>query len=271
MGRIIEGQVVAGTGVDVHGERLSREELERLVAAWDDHVPTGVNHDLSLAPVCRTFHPRIVLRRNGEWVMVVDVEVFDEDSFAKFGGFSISFSRTRVRIGPDPAVAEIAANPRHFDLDALVRELAPIGDRTGTVDLVELVQKGSALETAVISISVFVGLQTFSGFFNAAGAALFEVLRRQRRTDEPTGPVSIQFYLRLSEQRRVPVIILGIDAGCSVEDVRSVDGPRLLDFIQASCAGGDVQRVTARLNSEGVVIVDRIVGSDGSVIFDADA
>ena len=271
MGRIIEGQVVAGTGFDSQGERLTREELEMLFRLWDEEVPSGVNHDLAQTPVCRTFNQRLDLQPNGEWALKVDVEVFDEEAFSKFGGFSIAFSRRRTRIGPDPAAVEVSANPRHFDIEHLVRALAAINSRTGTVDLVERVEKASLLETAVISIAVFVGLQTFSGFFNAAGAALFELLRKQRRKDEPTAPVSIQFHLHPSADRRVPVIILVVDPDCTLEDVRAVDGPRLLELVAGHFDRALVQRVTARVLSGGVVRVERIVGRDGRVIYNTDA
>jgi hypothetical protein len=89
---IPERQTVASTSLDSHGDRISSEELRMLFDQWRENTPAGVMHDLSQPPVCRAFNKRIEALPDGELALKVDLEVLDEAEFAKFGGFSISFS-----------------------------------------------------------------------------------------------------------------------------------------------------------------------------------
>lgn len=53
MGQILEGQVIASTHRDLHGERLSREGLEQLFTAMPRQRLMNYNHDPRLPPVAR--------------------------------------------------------------------------------------------------------------------------------------------------------------------------------------------------------------------------
>ena len=268
MGRIIDGQIIASTRLDAHGERLEREELEALFARLPDEILSGVNHDVSQPPICRAFNKRLELQNDGETVVRVDVEVFDEELFSTFGGFSIAFSRRRIRIGHGDAVVEVSVNPQQFDIQDVVNAVGGINGETGTADVVERIEKGRLLETAIVSIAVFVGLQTFGGFFNAAGAALFELFRRQKRSDKPSGPVSIQFHLHLEGRYRVPVVVLAVEPGCTVSDIRSIDGHALLALVEARFGQARIQKVAGRVLHGGIVEIDHVTAYDGRLIYD---
>jgi hypothetical protein len=267
MGRTIIGQVIVGTGIDRHGERLSREELTRLFESWPEDLPAGVNHDLAQPPVCRSFNKRLEEQANGELALKVDVEVLDEARFAEFGGFSISFSRQRVRIGFGDPACEVSVNPRQFDFEGLVTAVRRSIGSDMCVDVVERIEKADVLVTAIVSIAVFVGLQTFSGFFNAIGAHVFELIRKRRRKDGPNSPIQVQYHLHLSPARRVPVIILVVDADCRTSDIRLVDGERLLRSVEAQFGGLPIQRVTGRIRAGGVVEFHHATAADGTVIY----
>jgi hypothetical protein len=254
----------------MHGECLSREELEALFAQWPEGLVSGVNHDISALPVCRVFNKRLEIEPDDELSLKVDVEVLDEDRFSSFGGFSIAFSRLRVRVGQGDAVAVISVNPRHFNIDEVIAAIASTNGEVGTIDVVERVEKASLIETAVVAIAVFVGLQTFSGFFNAAGAALFELLRRQRRADDPSAPIRIQFHLHLHPDRRVPVVVLTAAADCIAADVQSVDGPALLSLVEARFGHTPVQKVAGRLLPGGIIEIDHVTALDGRLLYEAD-
>jgi hypothetical protein len=267
MGRTIIGQVIAGTGIDRHGERLSREELTRLFESWPEDLPAGVNHDLSQLPVCLSFNKRLEEQPSGELDLKVDVEVLDEARFAEFGGFSISFIRQRVRIGLGDPACEVSINPRQLDFEDLVSEVRRTSGSDICIDVVERVEKADVLLTAIVSIAVFVGLQTFSGFFNAIGAHVFELIRKRRRKDEPNSPIQVQYHVHLSPTRRVPVIILVVDADCRTSDIRLVDGERLLRSVETQFGTLPIQRVTGRIRAGGVVELRHVTAADGTVIY----
>jgi hypothetical protein len=270
MGRTIIGQTIAGTGVDRHGDRLSREELRRLFANWPEDLPAGVNHDLSQPPVCRSFNKRLEEQPNGELALKVDVEVFDENRFAQFGGFSISFSRQRVRVGPGDPVCEVSANPRQLDFEDLVSAVRDSIADDMCIDVVERIERADVLVTAIVSIAVFVGLQTFAGFFNAAGAQMFELLRKRRRKDQPDSPIQVQYHLHLNPARRVPVIILAVESDCDPSDIRLVNGELLLRSVEAQFGMLPIQRVAGKIRVGGVVEINHVTAVDGTVMYRAD-
>ena len=237
-----------------------------LLARWPESFPAGSNHDLSKRPSCRVFNQRLEALPDEIFALTVDVEVLDETAFSKFGGFSIAFTRQRVRLGEGPAAAEVIVNPRQLDLDEVVSAVASIRATTGTIDIVERIEKADVLTTAIITITMFVGLQTFSGFFNAAGAALFEMLRQQKRKDALAGPVVFHFHLHLDPNRRTPVVVLAIDPACTQHDIRSVDSQALLAGITSRVGQSRIQKVTAHLLPGGVIEIDHVTDEDGYVV-----
>ena len=70
------------------------------------------------------FNKRLEVQPDGELAMLLDVEVLNEERFREFGGFSISFSRRKVRIGTgDEFPVRVSINPQQFDFDMSVQEL----------------------------------------------------------------------------------------------------------------------------------------------------
>jgi hypothetical protein len=270
MARTIFGQIVAGTGIDSHGQRLSEDDLTVLSENWPEHLPTGVNHDLAQCPACRCFNKRLERQEDGELALVVDVEVFDEARFAEFGGFSISFSRQRVRIGYGEPVCEVSVNPRQFDFEGLVAAVKHSSLTDACIDVVERVERADVLVTAVISIAVFVGLQTFGGFFNAVGAKLFDLLSKRRRMDELSGHIQVQYHLYLTPARRVPVVILVVEPECRPSDIRLVDGENVVHSVEARFGVVRIQRVVGRIHAGGVVEICHVTTADGRVTYRRD-
>lgn len=269
MPRIIRGQTITGTGLDRHGDRLTPEEVRSLFDRWPDSLLSGVNHDVGQRPVCRTFNKRLESLPDGELALKVDVEVLDEERFREFGGFSISFSRRRVRLGLGHAGAELSVNPRQFDFDSVLEAVSHRVQESGTVDVIERVEKADLLETALVSIGVFVGLQTFAGFFNAAGASLFELMRRAKRSDQPAGPVQVQFHLHLAPDQRAPVIVLSVSPEATTADIRQINGPAILVQVNERFGRLPVQKVVGHVSPGGSVEIDHVTGMDGRLLFSA--
>src|SRR4051794_18990301 len=116
MSRIIEGQTITTTHIDSHGERISREEMTTMFNRRLPYRTMGNNHNLAKLPIARSFNDRLEELPDGELAWKVDVEVFDEDAYAQFGGVSIAFTRRHVRLGRGDAVAKLTLNTRQFDL-----------------------------------------------------------------------------------------------------------------------------------------------------------
>ena len=179
MGRIIKGQVLATTGLDADRESLSERELTELFVQMSDEFPSTVSHDLSQSPVVRAFNKRLERLPNGDLAIKVDLEVFDEQAFARYGGMSIGFYRRHVRFGAGDPVVSVTINSRQFDFDEAVKD-ASSSIRMRPMEVVERVEKAFGLETAIITILVTAAAiggiavrEIFSGFFNSMGADLY--------------------------------------------------------------------------------------------------
>ena len=257
--RIIRGQTITGTRLDKHGERLTREDLERLIQGWTE-VQSAVEHDLSRPPVCQAFNPRLEEEPDGELSLKVDVEVFDEEAFSAFGGFSVSYFRKRVRIGQGPAALTVTVNPRQHDFDGMVAAIAQaVGKDSDAIDVRERVEKADVATTAIVSVIVFVTLQTVGGFLNAAGAALFDLTRKQKRTDDPNAPTTVQFHLHVQlVPERVTQIILVMDSKSTAEDLQAIDGPAVLEAARARL-GESAKRIVGRVLPGGEVRIESVI------------
>jgi len=90
--RVIKGQRVASTNLDLHGERFSKNALEKF-AGKNERIPLHQNHDMSKPTVgyIENFRVEADPSNVGEWVLIADVHYLVEDiDEAAFGGFSIS-------------------------------------------------------------------------------------------------------------------------------------------------------------------------------------
>jgi hypothetical protein len=99
MGRVITGQIIASTHLDLIGERLTREELQQLFSQIPQEWVSAVGHDLSRPPIIRGFNKRLEELPDGELAITLDIEVLDEEAFREMGGFSIAFTRETIRFG----------------------------------------------------------------------------------------------------------------------------------------------------------------------------
>jgi hypothetical protein len=267
MGRIITGQTVAGTSLDSHGDRISPDELRYLFEQWGEDIPAGVAHDLSRPPAFRAFNVRIEALPDGELALKVDLEVLNEEEFANFGGFSIGFTRRHVRFGDGAVEAQISVNSRQFDFEAVVSEVQQVITPPHTIEVVERVEKGDLLTTAIVVIGVWAVSHTLKGFFNAAGGSLFEAVRRLRRKDEPGAPTVVQFHLHLHQERPLPVLILVVDPECTAADVRALNEAATLEMLQTHVVASDLQRAVANLAPGGKVELHVVVDRNDNITY----
>jgi hypothetical protein len=90
MKMIIEGQVIATTNEDSHGERYDKAYLEEMLAALPARTPINRHHDVSKPSIGYFKNFRLAELPSGEWAIVADVYAETTDAFEGSGGFSWS-------------------------------------------------------------------------------------------------------------------------------------------------------------------------------------
>jgi len=267
MARIIEGQIISTTHVDSHGERITRDEMISLFNGRPPSRSLGINHNLTAAPIARAFNDRLEELADGELAWKVDVEIYDEQAAAQFGGFSIAFTRRHRRLGSGPVVAKITINSRQFDFDAIANGIQHVVPPGQTIEVVERVEKADAITLAIIGIVAFAGGQVAEGFFKAIGATIFDAVKKLHRKDEPAAPVEVHFHWHLEPERKLPVVLLAVDPACNVEDVRRVTDASIRTMITQHVSENSLERAVATIRPGGVLDLQFITGENGEVVY----
>ena len=258
MGRIIRDQIVASTHTDSHGERLDEGVLTDLFRQMDNGIPSGVEHDVSQNPIVRILNKRLVKLGNGEVAIKVDFEILDEDAFSSMGGFSISFTRHTRRYGDGDPQVRVLVNPRQFDFDQ-VCDVVRNSILSTTFDVTEKIEKAEVLTTAIIAIIIFAGMQFATGFFNAGGAHLYEVLRKLRRKDNSVGPIIIQFHFKVLVGQYTSKLILIAPHDLQASDVQAIDTRSIESLVASLPSGFTSGRIVATIQSNGQLKLDRVL------------
>jgi len=267
MAKIIEGQTIASTHTDSHGERLSRDELFGLFNGRPPSRSMGDNHDLSKLPICRAFNDRLEELPDGELSWKVDIEVFDEEAFSRFGGFSIGFTRRHVRLGRGDVEAKLTVNTRQFDFETVVQEVSRAVRPRHVVEVVERVEKADVIVAAVVGISAFVATGIAAGFFSSIGESLFEAAKKLRRKDAPSAPTNIHFHLHLHPERKLPMVLLAIHPDCTATDVRNVSERMIHTAIERHLPLNQLERAVLKLLPGGALELEFVTNERGEVVY----
>ncbi|MBV9071016.1 MAG: hypothetical protein JO231_20040 [Acidobacteria bacterium] len=274
MARVITDQIVASTSLDSHGERLPEAELTAYFNQMTEGAVGAASHDLTQVPAFRSFNKRLVRTAAGDLAIVVDIEVLDEERYATYGGYSIAFTRRHWRFGRAPSYPRVTINTRQFDFEAAGPSLSRQLART-PFELVERIEKIDVATLAIIGIAVggyFVAKVTasaiahvFSGFFEEAGKDLYQAAKGLVRSDEPAGPVEIQFHLHVHEPPRRPVIVIRADPRCTEADVATITREQLEKLLSLAEAA-DFDRISAELLPGGTLRHVSTVLKSGEVL-----
>ena len=117
--------VLASTNPDAHGERFSREQLERIVTTYPNRMPINLEHNLGMRSVA--YAENLRLEQDGEvWKVVADIS--SERPLNSTPGLSIS-ATSILHDPPDATVVCYLPYPAYSD-DALVDLLVKEGDVT---------------------------------------------------------------------------------------------------------------------------------------------
>jgi hypothetical protein len=267
MNRIVEGQIISTTHIDAHGERITRDEMIAMFNRRSPHRAMGNNHNLSKLPIARSFNDRIEELPDGELAWKVDVEVFDEEAFAQFGGVSIAFTRRHFRLGTAEPVARLTLNTRQFDFEAAVEQVDRIVGRRHVIEVVEKVEKAEAVTVAIVAIASFIGVEIAGGFFKAIGASLYDAARKLRRKDSPTEPTEVHFHLHLQTERKLPILLLAVDAECTVEDIHNLSERAVVAAVTAVVPLDQLERAVAIVRPGGTIELQYATNGDGHIVY----
>lgn len=270
MSRVIEAQIITTTHIDSHGERISREEMIALFNRRSPHRAMGDNHNLSKLPIGRSFNDRLEELPDGELAWKVDIEVFDEEAFGQFGGFSIAFTRRHVRLGKGEVVAKLTLNARQFDFDGAVEEVNRSIARRHVVEVVEKVEKADVVTIAIIAIASFIGVEVAGGFFKAIGASLFEAAKKLRRKDTPAAATEVHFHLHLQSERKIPMLLLAVDPECTVDDVSGLSESSVLAAVADLVPLNQLGRAVAVVHPGGNVDLQYATNEGGEIVYRKD-
>jgi hypothetical protein len=269
MGRIIKGQIIASTELDSHGERLTRDQLEDFLQQFPDPHIINDSHDLSRPPIAIGYNKRIDNISNGIAVLKIDIEVINEDTFQKHGGFSISYSRNTIRVGVGDPIFNILINPRQFDFESTARGAIPLVRLGTTIDIIERIEKAELLQDAIIIISLlgmYSAAQVVRGFFNAAGADIFRYFKKLIRRDNPSAPTEMHIHLELNINQ-FPIKVILIDkSNVTSKELAEIDFDNLFQQIGNIIFTIPINRVIGEIDQGCNIRLKYLISNDGETL-----
>lgn len=120
-------------------------------------------------------------------------------------------------------------------------------------------------EVAIIFL-VFTGIATATGFFNAAGTHLFEVLKNFRRKDKGTGETIIQLHVNIEVESRPILVVLVVSPQIKAQDMTQFKLQNLPSEIKLIPEITTCIRVVGELNPGGELYLDHAVKNEGQII-----
>jgi len=270
--RTIKGQTIASTTLDLHGDKITKEELLSLFNQMPAEQAVNLDHDLSKPVVGRMYNKEFVEIEDGEFSIKVDVDVFNEEEFSKRDGFSIAFFRRRFTINSSrEGDIKILFNPVVIDSED-VKSLVSISNKSVQIDAQELVQK--SLEVTTIIVILFVSSSFASGFFKKAGADAYDLLKSKLRElaekYRANGKAQVRFHFKFTASvgtNSVEVIVESDTDELSVISRQSLLIEPLLKQISAYTESTNIRRISIRVCENAPYLeVTQIVDGDGKAV-----
>lgn len=89
-------QIIAGTQVDRHGEKISKEFFERMLASYPQRLPLSQQHDLKKETLGYLENFRLIPseEKDGEWNVIADIYITSDNIDEALKGFSFSALET---------------------------------------------------------------------------------------------------------------------------------------------------------------------------------
>jgi hypothetical protein len=227
-------------------------------------MPLYTEHDAARRPFATAFNKRLVERPDGELAIQVDIEVFDENAFSSFGGFSIGLLGSSRRIGEGETFVQVLMNPRQFDLSRYARDLMPLVPSGSVVEVTEYDQKADVPSIAIAVIVVLAAdavRETWKGYWNAFGARLLDLTAKAPRKDVGE-PAHLQIHLVAKPKRAK--FILQIEPEVTAHDLGRLDLSSLASYFLAMSDLDSIDRVVATIRPGLVLHLEFLVRVDGT-------
>jgi hypothetical protein len=268
--RTIKGQTISTTELDLRGERITREQLTSIFDKMPSEQLLNQDHDLSQPIIARTYNKRLVETENGELAIKVDVDVLNEEEFARRGGFSISFIRNHYTVN-NLRVGEVTIlfNPRLIELKE-IKPLIAISNDSVQIDAKEVIQKG--IDPITIVVIVFITQAVAGEFFKRAGSDAYDLLKvklkelaarhRENRKEE------LKFHFQFTAEiagKSVEVFIESDTDNLSVIAEQSLALQSFLDQLVPQVEHEPIVRVTLQITKEDPYLqIAHIVNDKGA-------
>jgi len=179
MPKIYRNQVMMSTSLDRHGEQFTEEELRDCFEQMVPEELMTAHHDPSLPPFAKSLNKRLVQHEDGEWKILADIEVYDEERLKEFGGYSVTVKCGGRRfVEKDPAI-EIMFNPRIVDTESMLSLCAEFATEDLPIDAIYLKQKSAELPLMIAVGFTFVAGSIAVGFLREIGKDIYAQLKKR--------------------------------------------------------------------------------------------
>lgn len=272
--RTIPRQTLASTKLDKHGEKLTKEQLHSLYEQMPTVSTMNHEHDLSRPPVAVAHNKQFIEIGNGEFAIVADIDVTDEQAFARAGGFSVAYSVKTVLGGAkDHGDIRIRYNRRYFDED-FVLEAVSLSDHQVQIDAVEIKQKAAASEVAILTLT-FISLAAASGFFGQIGADAYRMLkewikelaRRRREAGEDSAILHFVFPAFV-HGRDVEVVVLIAAENIEIVSHPAASEKEVTAFLESTLSNKRAKQIVVQPSgADPFWSIVRIIESEGLAEF----
>ncbi len=270
--RTIKEQIVASTNYDLHGDKLGREQLLNLFDQMPDEQILNRHHDLSKPPIGKLYNKQFKSLNNGEYAIIADIDIYDEQAFSEYGGFSISYTGNRTTLNPDrlPEV-DVLYNPLFWDANTL-HPLLTLSNESLQIDLVELKQK--QLEEIVTLIIRFAALSAAAGFFGKFGADIYDALKTRLRNIAERQKIEkntdILFHVLFTadygkEPLEVLIELNSSDLELTNQNTASIDSA--IEYVKKVVGNSNIKRVALKmLEQKPFWEINYFIDNDGKIV-----
>lgn len=177
--RTIKNQILTSTKIDSDNERISTDKLFNIYLQIQNDSFLTQDHDLSKRPIAKLYNKQFIEIDDDEFAIVADIDIFDEEAFKNYRGFSISYISETFKLFPDKkAEIDIIFNPKYFDYKQ-IQEIVNLSTDHFVISGNILKQKG--IESTAILILKFISASYVAGFFGKAGSNLYDKIKEKIR------------------------------------------------------------------------------------------
>ncbi len=269
--KTLKSQRIASTYIDLHGERRTPDQLRTFLAFMPNESFMWNDHNIGSKPVARGYNMKLVELDDGEFVVEIDLDILDEETFNSMGGYSISYTDSEFTQHPTrPPSVKVYVSPREFDLDDFMPLLESPEDGY-VINIARWNKKG--LVTAALIVLSFAGLSAAQWFLTKMYDGAWEHVKNRfksaiKPTEEKTGtPTRFQLLIPVVlDNGEVQIVLEFMSEDFDRIGFYTLNAQAAVDAISKAYAGEDVVKVVARVAADADEwTIDHAITRDGQV------